>query len=334
MGAATALDTYRQKVAELPEDAIIGQILWFTINAPRVTIEEMRQWFVELGLDEDYLPNPIKPVDAFRSATGDAETRYTLDSNRDARLTIDEVTYDNEKVVQHIIRQTRNKREGRLDHEQVGEAIFYRQSKNAKQKGKGGHRVRFSRKEHRTETADELATLDAFINDVYQRFELFCQFPTANAVRATIRQYILDLNSIAVRPSGGVYFVHKTRKSTVDALQTFVARLENKSTLHTLPLVDTDDQREMLADSFQDEIEKACNSLLAEVAELNAKYGKGKLPPKKYAEANARYQELQDRAREYTDILGLGLDSAATALDTALDSVMSLAERIDHSTTK
>lgn len=330
--SVATLEEYRQRLAGLDPDQVIGQILWFSFNRPRITVDEMREWFVNLGLDESYLPNPISPVDAFRNSTGEADMDYTLDDEHTCRLFFEENLSNNDLVERQITRSLRNRRTGIIKHEKVGEGVFYKPGKSKKKAtSKGGEKVRFSVRDAAMHNSDERERVKAFINKVHDDYLLNCRFPTANAVRKTIRDYITDLNSIRVRNTGGVYFVHASRQATVDKLQAFVRRFDNGSILHTLPLVDTTEQREMLADSFQADVEAACAKLLEDVSTLNSRYSGNTVPAEKYAKANEAYQELQERAREYTDILQLGLGTAGTALDAALDAVMDLAQRIEPS---
>lgn len=330
----TAFDQYKAQLAGLPDDKFIGSVLWFTINRARITLDEMSQWFMELGLDERFLPNPPSPVNAFRNATGESHVstcEYALAAEgQTAKLNFEEVHYDTEQVERQIVRMVRDRNLRTLDHTIIGKAKFFKPSKTAKRKGAGGHKVNFQVEWAKTESQAERKLVEEWIDRVHDEYLLLCQFPTANAVRATIRDYVQHLNAIGVRPSGGVYFVHKSRQETVNALVEFAARFKNGSQVHTLPLVDTGEQREMLADSFQDEVKTACERLLADVAKLNGEVGRGKVPPKDYAKFNSAYQDLMERAREYTDILQLGMGEAGAALEAALDSVMDLATRIDH----
>lgn len=331
----TAFDQYKAQLAGLPDDKFIGSVLWFTVNRARVTLDEMRLWFLELGLDERFLPNPPLAVDAFRNATGESHVstiEYALaKGGQTAKLSFEEVKYDAELVERQIVRMVRDRHLGELSHTIVGRGKFYRQSKQSRRKGEAaGHKVKFTIDWDGLESQAEKEQVDAWVNRVHDEYAMLCQFPTANAIRGTIRQYIQHLNAISVRPSGGVYFVHKSRQATINALVEFAERFKNGSQVHTLPLVDTGEQREMLADSFQAEVTEKCQRLLTDVAKLNEKYGKGKIPAKDYAAANGAYQDLMERAREYTDILQLGMGEAGTALEAALDSVMDLATRIDH----
>lgn len=323
--AATAIADYRQRMNGADT---IGDLLWFSIVGARVMRETMVDWFNELGLDDRYLPHPIKPVDAFRKATGEARLTYDLPGDGEtAELMIREVDYDNDHVVRHVMREVRDRRNKRLSYERVGEAIFYRQSRSAKVQGIGGAAVRFTL--HSGLDEAETTKLKAFVDLIQSHYIDLCTYLHSDAVRACVRNYVTDLNAVLLRPSGGVYFVHASRRSTVDALRTMVKRVSSQCRFDTVPLPDSTEQREMVTDAFQEEIVKATNLLLRSIGEANDKYKGGKIPPTVYARIQAQYQASVERSEEFTRVLGLAQGRAGSALEMALDAVMDLAVRID-----
>ena len=328
----TSFDAYKEQLAGLPAKKFIGAIVWFTINEAMITRDEIVKLFVDNGLDERFVPNPIKAVDAFRRATSRAEVEYDYPGNkRTATLYIDEVDYDDERVVQHIFRKVRDRQALVLDHTQVGEAIFYRQSRTARRQGVGGESVKFSMKRAQL-SEDEQEIAAKFIDDVHRSYERGKQFITGQALRGMVRNYVVSTNAISVRPSGGVYFVHKSRIETIDALSRVVEQLGNGSVIHTLPLIDTDQQRGMLTEAFQDEVVDECEKLLKELAEVNEKHSKkgGKVPAKKYAALRQQLGETMGRADEYTRVLGLNQERSAASIELAMNALLEMAGRIEH----
>lgn len=326
----TSFDAYKEQLAGLPAKKFIGAIVWFTINEAKITRDEIIKLFVDNGLDERFVPNPIKPVDAFRRATSRAQVEYPYGDRQTAELYIDEVDYDEERVVQHIYRKVRDRKTIQLSHTQIGEAIFYRQSRNARRKGAGGESVKFSLK--RGQLSDhEQGIAEQFIKDVHQSYELGKQFITGQALRGMVRNYVVSTNAISVRPSGGVYFVHRSRTDTIDALAKVVSQLGNESVLHILPLIDNNQQRGMLTEAFQDEVVDECEKLLRELAETNEHYSKkgGKIPVKKYATLRQKLDDTMGRADEYTRVLGLSQERSGASIELAMNSLLEMAGRLD-----
>lgn len=327
----TTLDLYREQLAGLPAKKFIGAVVWFTINETKVTRDEIVKLFIDNGLDERFVPNPIKAVDAFRRATSRAEVEYDYDGDKQsATLYVDEVDYDDDRVVQHIYRKVRDRKAIELHHTQVGEAIFYRQSRSAKKQGAGGESVKFSMKRAQLTDREQEITGE-FINATHKAYERNKQFITGQALRGMVRNYVVSTNAISVRPSGGVYFVHKSRVETIDALAKVIAELGNGSVLHTLPLIDTDQQRSMLTEAFQDEVVEECDRLLRDLAQVNetAATKGGKVTVNTYAKLKAQLDETMSRADEYTKVLGLSQERSAASIELAMTAIMEMAGRIE-----
>lgn len=337
----TTLDDYRKKIAGVDPKKIIGSILWFSIAGTahydakgarttmpvRVKPEDLEQWFDDLGLDPDFLPPPIKAVDSFRRATSEVSEEFdTGKQGVTATLMVREVAYDNEQVVRHIVKETKDSRGKKLSYEpQLATLKFLRGGRTSKGL-KGTHTVKTTVVD--ACSAKDRPRVEGLIKQAMARYDDLYQYYHADALRAVIRNYVTALNAIAVKPSGGVYFVHTSRQTTVDALHELVKRIGQGCSFHQLPLLDTTDQREMLTDAFQTEVEDEVRLLLKEIAALNDKY-KSRVPVAKYADLNARYQNIVERSEEYTRVLGLAQGRAGSALELALDGVVDMSGRLD-----
>lgn len=330
MAATATLDAYKQQLSGLPEDKFIGAILWFSFHETDITRDEVLDLFRARGLDERFVPNPIKTIDAFRRATSRTVKEYDFPGDgRSATIYIEEVDYDDERVIQHIFRKVRDRKAVTLQHTRVGEAIFYRQSRAARRKGVGGESVRFTLRESELTAPGELAVVSAYLEMVHKAYERNKGFLTVQSLRGMVRDYVTSLNAISVRPSGGVYFVHKSRMDTVELLVDAVTALGSGCQLHTLPLLNTDRQREMLTEAFQDEVVEECDRLLKMLTEVNSTSKKG-VPAKKYAELRQVLDDTMARADEYTRVLGLAQGRAAAGIELAMTALLEMAGRLEH----
>jgi hypothetical protein len=325
---STTFDAYRQQLNGMPTSKFIGAICWFTVNESNVVRDEVEKLFLDRNLDERFIPNPVKPVDAFRRATSRHDLTYPVGDRQDATLYFEEVDFDEERVIQHLFRKVRDRQKVELTHSQVGEAIFYRQSRKAKRNGVGGESVAFSLK--RSQLNDtEYDQANKLIETVHNSYERNKGYLTSQALRGMVRDYVVSLNAISVRPSGGVYFVHRSRTDTVNLLAEVVTQLGEGSMLHMLPLVDNEQQRGMLTEAFQDEVDDECNRLLKLVGDINDEH-KGTVPARKYAQLRAALDDTMERAEEYTKVLGLAQNRAANSIDMAMTSLLAMASRIEH----
>ena len=328
----TAYDDYKDRIAGLHENDFIGQVVWYSINTGTVTLPDVAQWFDELAIPARYLPNAIKPADAFRKATN-LQDGYKFEydtpwagTGHSARILIREVSSDAQMIERHIVRENVDARGKALSYDKVGEAVFYRPPRTRAATPVGGERVRFNVLASAVHP-DEIDRLQGLVADITGRYQHLCVYLDGNAIRKIVREYTTDLNAVSIKPSGGVYFVHKDKRMLVDVVQQFVAKLDNGSTYHTLPLVDTAEQRAMLSDAFQSEVENDVEALLKDIAAVNQAYG-ADVPPDKYDALLDRYTYLITRSEEYTTVLGASQARAATAIEMALTACMDLAGRV------
>lgn len=342
--SVVSLEDYRKQLAGLPPEAFLGSIVWYSItgnveyvdhkrtsHAVRVKLEDLEKWFVELGLDTTLLPSKIKKVDAFRKASSEAQCEYdTSTPGVKATLSVEEVKYDNETVVRHMVKKMTNSRSVELSYDpHVATLTFYRGSPLSRGLKGSGEKWKRRVMPQIIGSEDEQHVVE-LLDEVGERYDALSEYLHADGIRSVIRNYVTYLNAISVKPAGGVYFIHNTRQVQLDALQELVSRIGQGSQLHQLPLVDTQSQREMLTDAFQTEVEDDVRLLLKDLATANDRLNKGKrgLAPAQYGDLSSRYTSLVERAEEYSKVLGLAQGRAASALEMALDAIVDLAGKV------
>lgn len=325
--STSTLTDYTDQLAGLDPSSFIGVSLYFEFNQPRVTRADLEAHFLDLDLNDDFIPPPLNPTDAYKRATG-ADARYKIENEQGQRTEyfVRDVDHDDDRIIRHIVREVRDSKGKRLEYDEVGEAIFYRASRTPG----GGHSILF--KVHESDLSTwEQERVREFIDRMNNAFHFFTQFYYTQAIRDMIRKYIESLNAVPMRRGGAIYFVHVSRWDTIIKLVELVNdRIGYGCRLHMMPLIDTGYQRSMLSEAFQDEVEKQSDKLLGQIASLNEKYGGKKVPANKYAKIQAEWQDLTDRSEEYSRIFNRRQERSATALEMALDAVMEMATRIDH----
>ncbi len=342
------LSQYKDRLAGLPPEAFIGSLLWYSIagattyvdgkrtqNPVRITRDQLKIWFDDLGLDTAFLPPPILKVDAFRKATTHAERSYDLEDGRRGELYVHEVESNTEFVLRHLLHRVVDPRQqnddDKVQHEFIASLKFFRGGRTSAGRRDTEHyktrpvpRLTGTKRQM---AEDLLAEVDAKYQDLAANLN-------EEKIRAVVRNYLIHLNAIAVKPQGALYFVHNTRQPTLDALQELVRRIGQGCSMDQMPLIDTGDSRRMLSEAFQTEVEDDVRLLLGKIAEVNAKTKGGKIKPEVYAELNQRYQDVASRSEEYTRVLNMSQGRAASALELALDSVMAMAGNVDFKARK
>src|SRR5207245_1882726 len=98
----TSLKEHLKDIADLPDDLFIGSLLFYRVSNCSITRVQLEAWFVELGLDPKYLPNPIDSSDAFLKATNKDNWRLTYpmgQGGHKANILIRDVKVDRERIV-------------------------------------------------------------------------------------------------------------------------------------------------------------------------------------------------------------------------------------------
>lgn len=359
--ASNVLKDYKARLAGVSQDKFIGSLLWFSISGTverpdgkrtivpvRVPHTTLKQWFDELDLDPRYLPPEPILANVFRRVTSDAKDEYKLHVGSDAEVTvklrIEEIEYTPDYILRHVMRDVIDARKSVAYTAHAATFKFLRAGRTSRGKRPGDtyktellHTLTEigldGRPTGRTFSLPQVEQdrVKALVDQVRADYDDQAVNLGPNVLRACIRNYLVDLNAIAVKPQGAVYFVHNSRQPTIDSLQRLVERIGQGCSFHQVPLLDTHEQRQMLTDAFQDEVADDIRLLLADVAELNhkAKKAGGKVSPKKYAEFNSRLQNIMSRADEYTRVLGLAQGRSAASIELGLDAIMDMATRID-----
>jgi hypothetical protein len=141
-GARNRLAGYLEAM-EADDAPLLGHLVLYSVFGSRVTADDMRRWFQELGLDQAFAPPRIRAVDAFEKVTGPAGVRmtYPLGSeparrrrrqdgrSRAATLMIRPVRRDAHRIVRHLVREVRDEAATRLSYDvRLAECVFLRDS--------------------------------------------------------------------------------------------------------------------------------------------------------------------------------------------------------------
>lgn len=324
--APTTFGDYLSGAGDLPEEAFVGSLLWFTVTKKaQVTPDDVQQRFSTYNLDPRYIPSVIAAANAFRKATGSEarEHHYLLADGHEAHAFLRVLPSTREDMTRVVVRERVDKAGKKLDHEEVGRIIFYKQSRAG---GAGSERVRFSLHDERLQPG-ERASLEPYLNHIYQDYETYKTYLYDQPLRQMVREYVEGLNAVSVRPSGGLYFVHRSRWDEVRRLAEMVRSLHPDCAFVTAPLPDLPEMREMLVDAFQDEIVDEVTKLV-EAIEADRAAGK---PVK--AEMLSAYSDtvrtIAARAEEHTRILEVSQDRTAGALEGAYAVLAGLASQIE-----
>lgn len=315
---------YLASAGDLPEESFVGVLAWFTVTKrARVTVADVEQRFSDLGLDPRYIPALIAPANAFRKATGPEASRrsYRLADGHEANILLRSLPSDRETMTRVVVRERVDKAGKSLDHLEVGRITFYKATRAG-----GAERVRYTLHDDRLQDG-ERADLEMVCNDVNAEYDLYKTYLYDQPLRQMVREYVMGLNAVSVRPSGGLYFLHRSRWDEVRRLTQLVEGLHEGCTFVTSPLIDLPEMREMLVEAFQDEIVDEVTKL---VEEVNAKRASGaKITTDLIQRYSTAVRLIASRAEEHTRVLEVSQDRTAGALESAYAVLGGLASEVE-----
>lgn len=316
--------------AEAGGAPLLGHLVVYSVFDCRVKPSKLERWFTELDLDRDYLPRPIKPIDAFKKVTGNTGLRitYPLDpltghasdpaaarGRREATLMVRHVRNDDRHIVRHLVREIRDETRTELHYDtHLAEIVFERDIRTGAAPGAGTLRVHPDHAGIARLPETEQNRVHEMLGKLKAAYRERCMHLTGDHMRYLLRTYIEQhLGAVRVRDTGGVYFVHRAHADTLTALRELVARMGTGSKLNRVPILDQDEMREMIIDSVTRQVTHDLDLLTREIA---AAHHDGASDKKKQALLH-RYEELKSARDQHAQLLSTSLTDSDTAFNLA-----------------
>jgi len=307
---------------------ILGNLVWFSVSDLDILREDLVKLAQHASLPEKYVPAPIRPTDAFRRATSEVGGVINAGGDQTTVLMVREVLSDEERVVRHLIKEVRDKKNVRLSYDQVGVIEFDR------------------RAEAVTGAAYEDSAKSA-VAKAKKLFDRYRDYYGADHIRRMLKAALDDCQAVGVRPSGGVYFVPRQYEKTAKALSSLIKTLPGNSVeLHLVPLVDATEQRAMVEDKLRSQVmvqvaqigsllggnaevlgvKKTLKSLSVEFASVLRE----QQTVSKTTGNNAiiQLQELKEQVGEYEGLLESNLGEVRSTLDILRRQVRTMLDRM------
>lgn len=223
----------------------LGSLFWYSISQQLISRERLKRTFDEAAMDQRWLPNPIRPADAFRRATWDVQKKLKKVETPTATIFLNflirEVYSDHKRVQRNIVIEQVDKKGRKLAYNPTATVIEFN-------KESGSISISASRTmDWGEQNAKELAL------DAKDRFETYCRHYDAQTLRAMVKKVLASLSPTAVRPSGGVYFVPRHHQNELDRVVDLVSRLEG-SEAFAVPLFNTKSNRGIVNSKLREDV--------------------------------------------------------------------------------
>ena len=335
MSSATVQE-YNQAAASVPEDALLGSLVWYTLSEVDIPYERARKELEDRGLDTALL-KPIRPIDAYRLATQELKHSFPAVDGVKLNIMVRNVGHDSETAYRQIVCERVSTKKGqrrKLIYDPSAELIYHRGTRD-KDGNISGDRVEVIKRTppglEREMTTEQRAWLDERLDALPGRFQHLRTHLGNHKVRNFVREYLYSLGAVAVRESGGVYFVRQSRNDELEKLGGWIHSIG--SAFHSTPLLDLVNQREMLARAFEEEAIKEVERLSGEIDKILSDSGR-KVREKTFDDYALRAAELTSKAKEYADMLDIRSEIAHKRIEQFKQKTMNLVDRIDYNDSK
>ena len=170
---------------------------------------------------------------------------------------------------------------------------------------------------------EEQSIADEISREIETKYNAQRGLVSPAAVRGLINSVLSSCKAVSVRASGGVFFVSQDLVNRAEGLESFTANLRGVD-LHSLPLVDSTKQRNMVQEAFVHETSAEVDRVVIEITEiLNG-------PPisaKRYAGLAEKLKDAKSKARHYEKVL----ESQSQDVDLSIQALNSKIVRLsDH----
>lgn len=331
-----SFNSYSDFVDTLPDDALLGSLVWFTISKADVPFDKIHADLAHYNLADHGLRKRIRPIDAFKKSTKVVAHNFGKTSDGvSSALLVRQVGQDSDLSYRHIMLERAEYKAGkkrRLVYEQVGEILL-----NRGHIGKDGKYTGYGLKVSRLErpdidfTTEEDDWLDEKMGLVSPTFNHMMTHLDSHAVRTFVREYLYALSAILAKENGGVYFVPQSHADELRRLREWVQSIG--SSMDLMPLVNFDESRAMLVESFEQDALREVQQASSEITKILNDPKRG-IREGTYDQYAAQASSLIVKLGDYRDLLGDRLDSAAGHLTTFKMQLMELADRIDQNAPK
>jgi hypothetical protein len=220
------------------QENVLGHLYWFNIGKLMIESDDLKQYLINSGLGDEWMPNKIRSVDAFRRATKEVQAKKpTANPKVFKNYLMREVHADKDFVQRNIVVETVDQDNKKLGYE--AEVAI----------------VKLDKKSNTLviDSADKEAM--SLIRQAEEKFYLYRDHYSAQHVRVMVAKILDSLAPIAMRENGVIYFVPNKMTQGLTNLVTFVNSLDN-SDAFKVPVINSREHRDMIEKKLRDYLDR------------------------------------------------------------------------------
>lgn len=277
-----------------------------------ITREELEAAFTELKLEPGFLPAPVRGVEAFRAATSNLSDSWTSNGLK-YKVSVRETDRTDDYVTRQMLASWTDA-DGIPQERRVADLQFFRPRRVTAGRIRGTEKLKTML--HRGLDDLDRERLDALVKKARSQYDMYVHRLTPHAMRLLVRQYLQFLGGVSLRAgAGGAYFLPLDQLEQVRVLRELVRRFGPQCRLMYTPMVDDPEQRDMIRDSVELDVEARVQSQLHDIEDWRRR-NPGKTPGVTIVRSwTDEHDLLADLLVDYGDLLNVAFGRAADQLE-------------------
>jgi hypothetical protein len=293
-----ALTAVRQN-DQLNPDNLLGYLEFHSVADFKIRKDDLATLWSKHNLPHEFLPGEIRPCDAFRraSTTAQGEVKVAWSGEQyNARLLVREVKSDACEIVRLLVREIVDSKNEVLDYATAGKITFLRNQGTVKTECAWGMLSEYG--------------YDGVLRKMADTFDEFSNFHNRDTVRNLITRVVRSTNPVSIVSHSSGKFVPKKNKAMLDNVKGLLLDLRKFSSdqdcgMEIIPIIDTKDQRELVARRASIELSSELDEVVADFAD-HLKKNEG-LEMDAAQRLIGKAVDIQERALEYEKLVSVRL---------------------------
>jgi hypothetical protein len=293
---------------QLNPDNLLGYLEFHALPDLQIRKDDLATLWKKHGLPHEFLPGEIRPCDAFRRATtaaqGEVQANWNGGSQYNARLLVREVKSDAGEIVRLLVREIVDSKNEVLDYGTAGKITFMRNSGTVKTECTWGLLSEYG--------------YDGVLRKMSDTYNDFTAFHSRDTVRNLTTRVLRSTNPVSIVSHSSGKFVPKRSKAMLSNLKGLPQDLrkyakEQDCGMEILPIIDTKDQRELVARRASIELTGELDEVMSDFADY-LKKNEG-LEMDAAQRLIGKAVDIQERALEYEKLVSVRLGVLRSQLE-------------------
>lgn len=301
---------------EIPQDMLLGNLLFTNLTDMKIPVADLISIFQSNHIPEKYV-RTISEADAFRRASSSIKNRILLlnAATEKVRVEVDEVKSDYEGIKRIIGVKKVDEVAEDISYQPVGEIIFNRINN-----------LCVATPLFAPGDVDYQVIRD-LCDEIENKYQDWSVYHNKDTVRNIINRIISDTHPVNLMPTGLCKFIPQTSNDLLYHLKDALGEMSSykinsnasENTMEIIPVIDTEEQRNLIEKNFTAEITDELFSFTQELKNVLQK--KQTLTTRTANAYIEKFNILKDKAKEYESLLGIYIDSIYTQIKDSLDLV-------------